>query len=191
MNEANQHTDEMLLIEIQGGNEDATNEMILRYRYLVEIIAKKYINSPLEMDDLNQEGMIGLLAAVKSFNSDKGAKFITYASRCINNSIQTAISKFSRIKDIPQDSIIELDEDLHNGQTGLSAEDVFLANESVSILKDILYEELSKFENEVLRLHIVGCTYNEIANKLGKNPKAIDNAMQRIRKKLSGVAFWI
>lgn len=189
MNEANQHTDEMLLIEIQGGNEDATNEMILRYRYLVEIIAKKYINSPLEMDDLNQEGMIGLLAAVKSFNSDKGAKFITYASRCINNSIQTAISKFSRIKDIPQDSIIELDEDLHNGQTGLSAEDVFLANESVSILKDILYEELSKFENEVLRLHIVGCTYNEIANKLGKNPKAIDNAMQRIRKKLSGVAF--
>jgi RNA polymerase sporulation-specific sigma factor len=71
----------------------------------------------------------------------------------------------------------------------LSAEDEYLANESVSILSDTLYEELSKFENEVLRLHIVGCSYNEIAERLGKNPKAIDNAMQRIRKKLNGIIF--
>ncbi len=189
MNEANLMNDEMLLVEIQGGNESAIDEMILRYRYVVEAIANKYINSPLEKDDLIQEGMIGLLAAIKSYSSDKGAKFITYASRCINNSVQTAISKFSRIKDIPQASIIELDEDIYNGQIGLSAEDEFLAKESVTLLIDTLYEELSKFENEVLRLHIVGCSYNEIANKLGKNPKAIDNAMQRIRKKLSGVAF--
>lgn len=189
MKEANQKYDEMLLVEIQDGNDSAIDEMILKYRYLVETIATKYINSPLEKDDLIQEGMIGLLAAIKSYSSDKGAKFITYASRCINNSVQTAISKFSRIKDIPQANIIELDEDALSGQAMLSAEDIFLANESVSMLIDTLYEELSKFENEVLRLHIVGCSYNEIADKLGKNPKAIDNAMQRIRKKLSGVAF--
>lgn len=182
-------TDEELLNQINSGDESATDKIIIRYRSTVEAIAMKYINSPLEKDDLVQEGMIGLVAAIKSYNSDKGAKFVTYATRCINNSMQTALNKFSRLKDIPQSSIVELDEDLIDNMTGLSAEDEFLAKESVSVLIDTLYEELSKFENEVLRLHIVGCSYTEIADKLGKNPKAIDNAIQRIRKKLNGVAF--
>lgn len=182
-------TDNQLLEEIQGGNPTATDDLIIKYRPIVEAIAMRYINSPLEKDDLVQEGMIGLLAAIKSYSSDKGAKFTTYASRCINNSVQTALNKFSRMKDIPQSSIVALEEDFFDNKVVLSAEDEFLAKESVSSLTDALYEELSKFENEVLRLHIVGCSYNEIANKLGKNPKAIDNAMQRIRKKLNGVAF--
>jgi RNA polymerase sporulation-specific sigma factor len=148
----------------------------------------KYINSPLEKDDLIQEGMIGLLAAIKSYSNEKGAKFVTYANRCINNSIQTALRKISRMKDIPQNNIVTLEEDFFDNQVGLSAEDEYLAKESVCNLTDMLYEGLSSFENEVLRLHIVGCSYNEIAKKLGKNPKAIDNALQRIRKKLIGVS---
>lgn len=191
MSEHSNKTDIELINEIKTNKADATDELIIRYKSTVESIAMKYINSPLEKDDLIQEGMIGLLAAINSYNGEKGAKFVTYASRCINNSIQTALRKFSRIKDIPQNNIVMLEDDIFDGQYVLSAEDEYLARESVTTLTNTLYEELSKFENEVLRLHIVGCSYNEIADKLGKKPKAIDNAMQRIRKKLYGVTFWI
>ncbi len=181
--------DEELLLLIKEGNSDATNKLIIRYRNVVELIAGKYINTPLEKDDLIQEGMIGLLAAIESFKSDKGAKFSTYASRCIDNSIKSALKKFSRLKDIPQAVLTSLEDEPYDTQYGLSAEDEYLAKESVNSLTDFLYEGLSRFENEVLRLYIVGCSYNEIADRLGKNTKAIDNAIQRIRKKLDGVAF--
>lgn len=182
-------TDIELLTEIKNGQAASYNELIEKYRSTVEAISMKYINSPLEREDLIQEGMIGLLAAIKSYNGEKGAKFVTYASRCIDNSVQTALRKFSRMKDIPPSNIIPLEEDYFDSLVGLSAEDEYLAKESVSTLTDILYEGLSRFENEVLRLYIVGCSYTEIAEKLGKNNKAIDNAIQRIRKKLNGVAF--
>jgi len=185
----NDKTDTDLLNEIKSGSEAALNELIVRYRSNVEAISMKYIGSPLEKEDLVQEGMIGLLAAINSFSPDKGAKFATYASVCITNSVQTALKKFSRLKDIPQENIVALEEDILGDKFMISAEDEYLAKESVSTLTDILYEGLSRFENEVLRLHIVGCSYNEIAQRLGKNPKAIDNAIQRIRKKLDGVTF--
>lgn len=170
-------------------NENVTNELINRYKPIVEAIAMKYINSPLEKDDLVQEGMIGLLAAINSYREEKGASFSTYAGHCINNSIQSALKKVSRLKDIPQSNIVSLEENYINDVVHLSAEDEYLAKESVSTLSTVLYEELSSFENEVLRLYIVGCSYSEIAEKLDKNTKAIDNAIQRVRKKLEGVAF--
>ncbi len=189
MSQNNEKTDNALLDKIKNGSASSLDELIRKYRSSVEAIAVKYINSPLELDDLVQEGMIGLLAAINSYNADKGAKFVTYASRCINNSIQTAIKKQSRLKDIPQSSLISLEEEILEKRVGLSAEDEYLAKESVSTLTNVLDEELSSFENEVLRLYMTGCSYSEIADKLDKNNKAIDNAIQRIRKKLSGVAF--
>ena len=182
-------SDEELLAEIKSNKTGSIEELISRYRPTVAAIASKYNNSPLETEDLIQEGLIGLLAAINSYSSDKGAKFATYASRCINNSVQTALKKFSRLKDIPPSSIMPLEEDFFDNYPALSAEDEYLAKESVSSLTDFLYEGLSRFENEVLRLHIQGHSYVEIAEKLNKNPKAIDNAIQRIRKKLEGVTF--
>ena len=146
--------------------------------------------APLEKDDIIQEGLIGLLAATKSFSESKGTLFTTYASHCINNSIISAIKKVSRLKDIPQSNIVSIEnEDMFDEKVHLSAEDEYMASESVSVLSNVLYEELSSFENEVLRLHIMGCSYAETAQKLDKTPKAVDNAMQRIRKKLSQVSF--
>ena len=191
MSELSNLTDDQLLQEIKMNRTGAIEELIIRFRPTVEVVAMKYINSPLEKDDLIQEGMIGLIAAIHSYKSDKGAKFYTYANKCINNSVQTALRKFSRLKDIPQESVVLLEEDSLDAPLSLSAEDEFLAKESVSTLTEILYEGLSSFENEVLRLYIVGCSYTEIAEKLGKNNKAIDNAIQRIRKKLDGVSFRI
>lgn len=184
------NTDNDVFSCAQSGNDEQISIAIQKYRYLVDNAALKYINSPLEKDDLIQEGLIGLLAAIKSFDNGKGAAFKTYANICINNSIQTALRKFNRQKDIPIQNVVEYNEDQIPEYSGsLSAEDLFIAQESVSLLTKALRDNLSDFENEVLRLHIVGCSYNEIAQRLCKSPKAIDNALQRVRKKLSGISL--
>ncbi|MDE6385726.1 MAG: sigma-70 family RNA polymerase sigma factor, partial [Eubacterium sp.] len=180
---------EILSLSKEGDNE-ALTFIITRYRAAVEVLASKYSDSPIEREDLIQEGMIGLLAAINSFDCSKGAAFSTYCYTCINNSLQTALRKVSRRKDVPQNSVVPLEEEFVNSKNSvLSAEDSFLAQESVSMLTQQLQNELSEFENNVLRLHMIGCSYREIANKLGKTPKAIDNALQRIRKKLKVVSF--
>ena len=177
-----------ILSSAQSGDNKQTEALIRQYRNVVEAIAVKYINSPLEYDDIIQEGMIGLLAAIKTFNYSKGAQFKTYAQTCINNSIQTALRKFNRKKDIPIGSVIEYAEEEIPEENGvISAEDYYIAGESVSMLANTLKENLSEYENEVLRLHIVGCNYSEIAKRLSKTPKSVDNALQRIKKKLSTV----
>lgn len=177
-----------ILSSAQSGDNKQTEALIKQYRNVVEAIAVKYINSPLEYDDIIQEGMIGLLAAIKTFNNSKGVQFKTYAQTCINNSIQTALRKFNRKKDIPIGSVIEYAEEEIPEENGvISAEDYYIAGESVSMLANTLKENLSEYENEVLRLHIVGCNYSEIAKRLSKTPKSVDNALQRIKKKLSTV----
>lgn len=177
-----------ILSSAQSGDNKQTEALIRQYRNVVEAIAGKYINSPLEYDDIIQEGMIGLLAAIKTFSNSKGAQFKTYAQTCINNSIQTALRKFNRQKDIPIGSVIEYAEEEIPEENGvISAEDYYIAGESVSMLANTLKENLSEYENEVLRLHIVGCNYSEIAKRLSKTPKSVDNALQRIKKKLSTV----
>lgn len=183
-------TDDQILSGAQSGDDNQAELVIKKYRPTVEVIASKYKDSPMEREDLIQEGMIGLLAAIKSYQSDKGASFKTYSRICIDNSIQSALRKFNRQKDIPIQNVIEYQEEelpVENGHA--SAEDIVIAQESVSLLTKVLRENLSDFENEVLRLHIVGCSYNEIAKRLCKTPKAIDNALQRVRKKFSNISL--
>ncbi len=183
-------SNDTILSNAKSGDNKQLESLIKQYRSIVEAIARKYTNSPLEYDDIVQEGMIGLLAAIKTFDEDKGAMFKTYAVTCINNSIQTALKKFTRQKDIPQSIVVEYAEEEIPEQNGsISAEDYYIAGESVSMLAKILKDNLSEYENEVLRLHIVGCNYNEIANRLSKTPKSVDNALQRIKKKLATVNF--
>ena len=157
-------TDDEILSYAQSGSNKYAEKVIEKYRQTVEVIASKYKDSPMEREDLIQEGMIGRLAAIKSYRQDKGASFMTYAKICIDNSIQTALRKFSRQKDIPPQNVIEYQEEELPAESGhASAEDIVIAQESVSMLTQVLRENLSDFENEVLRLHIVGCSYNEIA----------------------------
>lgn len=179
-----------ILSNAKSGDNKQAEVLIVQNRSLVEAIASKYTNSSLEYDDIVQEGMIGLLAAIKTFDKNNGTSFKTYAATCINNSIQTALKKFTRQKDIPQSQVIEYaEEEIPEQHGSISAEDYYIAGESVSMLAKILKENLSDYENEVLRLHIVGCNYNEIANRLSKTPKSVDNALQRIKKKLAAVNF--
>ncbi len=190
MSHSGKNTNDTILSNAKSGDNKQAEALINQYRSTVEAIAGKYTSSPLEYDDIIQEGMIGLLAAIKSFDEKKGASFKTYAATCINNSIQTALRKFKRQKDIPQSAVVEYaEEEIPEANGSISAEDYYIAGESVSMLAKILKENLSEYENEVLRLHIVGCNYNEIANRLSKTPKSVDNALQRIKKKLAAVNF--
>lgn len=190
MSEVKVKTNDEILSNAQSGDNVQLEKVIKKYRQAVEVIASRYNNSPMEREDLIQEGMIGLLAAIKSFDGSRGASFKTYASTCIDNSIQTALRKFRRQKDIPVQNVVEYsEEEIPVSSSYSSAEDTFIAQESVSLLTKVLRENLSDFENEVLRLHIVGCSYNEIAERLCKTPKAIDNALQRVRKKLSNISL--
>lgn len=183
-------SNDTILSNAKSGDNTQAEVLIVQNRSLVEAIASKYTNSSLEYDDIVQEGMIGLLAAIKTFDKNNGTSFKTYAATCINNSIQTALKKFTRQKDIPQSQVIEYaEEEIPEQHGSISAEDYYIAGESVSMLAKILKENLSDYENEVLRLHIVGCNYNEIANRLSKTPKSVDNALQRIKKKLAAVNF--
>ncbi len=190
MSKVNDKTLDEILSDAQSGDNFKLAVVIQEHREFVEKIASKYKDSPMEMDDLIQEGMIGLLAAAKSYDPKKGASFKTYSKTCIENSIQTSLRKFYRLKDIPVQSVVEYQEEEIPLSSGIySAEDAFIAQEGVSLLTKVLRENLSDFENEVLRLHIVGCSYNEIAKRLCKTPKAVDNALQRVRRKLSDISL--
>ena len=190
MDKFNNSAEKDILLLAKEGDSEALNFIIKKYRYVAEKIAYKWTSSAIEPEDLIQQGMIGILAAIKSYNADKGTAFSTYCYTCVYNSIQTALRKATRKKVVPQNDIVPLEEEFVDGTAAsLSAEDSFLAGESVSLLLQQLDKSLSKLENDVLRLFLVGCSYSEIGKKLNKEPKAIDNALQRIRKKLKEVSF--
>ena len=104
-------SNDTILSNAKSGDNKQAEVLIVQNRSLVEAIASKYTNSSLEYDDIVQEGMIGLLAAIKTFDKNNGTSFKTYAATCINNSIQTALKKFTRQKDIPQSQVIEYAEE--------------------------------------------------------------------------------
>ncbi len=179
-----------VLERAKTGDNGAAEFIIKKYKYIAVKAASGWTNAAIEPEDLIQEGMIGLLAAIKSYSPEKGSSFLSYAYTCVYNSIQTALRKVNRQKDIPKNEVVPFEGEFVDGKiNSLSAEDAFLAEESVSLLLQQLDKSLSKFENSVLRLFLVGCSYGEIGQRLNKSPKAIDNALQRIRKKLKAVSF--
>ena len=191
MSDKTQNTDDRLLALALNGDNAAVDTLIQKYRRAVESIADKFPNAPLDREDLVQEGLIGLIGAIYTFDGTKGAAFSSYVYTCASNAIRSALRKVVRKKDVPSDAVVPLEEAfLSASYKSLSAEETYLSAQNTSLLTQLLEEKLSSFENEVLRLHIMGYSYSEIAEKLNKNPKAIDNAMQRIRRKIiSSVEF--
>ncbi len=169
----------------QSGDSKSFEEIIKSSRNLVEVIASKYANAPVESEDLVQEGMIGLFHAVESYDSTKGASFKTYANKCIDNAIQDAIKKNTRQKDVPPQNVVEyLDEELPMMNSEVSAEEIYMQKERLQQVHRAIEEKLSPLEKKVFSLYIAGFSYSEIAARIGKDEKAVDNAVQRIKKKL-------
>ncbi len=189
-------TDEQLVLMAREGSETAEEILIEKYKGLVRAKAKAYFIAGAEAEDVVQEGMIGLMKAVRSFDANREASFKTYAGTCINNQILKAIRKAEREKNQPLNDAISLDNHLGEKDENLTIGDILKASMFDEPEEKVIYEDtlerlgnisrqiFSPMEAKVLRAKIAGKNYQEIAEELGKSPKAIDNALQRIRKKI-------
>ncbi len=175
-------TDLDLVRFAKEGEQQALNVLLTRYMAMVRSIASRSFGASLETDDLVQEGMLGLLAAVYSYVPDQAASFHTYASVCVSNRIVSAVRAASRLKHSPLNSYVPLSEAEY--APGGDPEELILAEEQSEVLLSFLSTALSARENKVLRLHLTGKTYSEIADILQVSVKSVDNTLQRVRRKL-------
>lgn len=189
----NDFTDEELVRLAQENDSDASNILIERYKSLATARARSYFLIGGEEQDLIQEGMIAIFNAINSFSGK--SNFKSYVFTCINNRIFTVIKTFSRMKNQPLNNYISLsgfiDGDLDKTDIIIDEtfgpEERFINGESVRELHSVINNALSKYELTILSYYLNGDTYAVISSKLNKDIKSIDNALQRIRKKLRNV----
>jgi len=193
----NNDNDEILVTKARSGNTASLDILMNRFKPLVKAKAKDYYLKGGDLEDLIQEGMIGLYKAVLDFNPHKNAKFASFATLCVVRQIQTAIKAANRQKHLPLNTSLSLyNEETPEISQGLvtdrrlgNPEDLLLGIEAYHDIDDFIHENLSKLEFDVLIRHIDGKTHVEIAESLGKNLKTVDNALQRIRRKIGkGIA---
>ena len=178
--------DEQLLLEIEKGNELAMDTLLNRYFSLVKYRVREYYLSGGEEEDLLQEGYIGLFKAVRSYDKNKNDAFYPFAKMCIENQLRTAVKASNRKKHLPLNTSVSMDDEWtgeFQTQEG-NPEKIVLAKELEADRAEKIEEKLSKFEKKVIVLYLSGISYTEIAERLGKNVKSINNAIQRIKKKL-------
>lgn len=188
-------SDNEIIKKIAAKEEGAVEYMMQKYGGLVKKKVRTVFLIGAETEDLTQEGMIGLFKAIRDYEPDKGASFFTFATHCVRNQIKTAISASNRKKHTPLNTYIsiyaESTEDglslveLEADKSDCNPEELIIAREQKSDLMNKIESELSKYEKKVIDLYLEGLSYADIADKLGKTEKSIDNALFRIRGKLS------
>lgn len=189
--------DEELVRLAQSGDKPALEAIMERYKNLVYAKSKPYFIAGADEDDIVQEGFIGLYNAVKDFDGDRLPYFGVFAGVCVSRRILTAVKAASRQKHIPLNSYISLDNGGTDGDSPLcetvtakgtsDPEAILIDRENVDGIEYKINKALSKLELEVLVYYLRDMSYQEIAAALGKDAKAVDNAIQRIRKKLEGI----
>lgn len=188
--------DEYLISEYRNGKNDIMNYLMVKYKPMVRKKARAMYLLGGENEDLIQEGMIGLMKAVRSFDDSQGASFASFAELCVSRQMYSAIEASQRKKHLPLNSYVSIYEESDNGdevQAPLidtieasmenNPEVMYFGKKYVEAMIEKLEESLSPMENHVLYLHMMGTDYRKIAEILEKSPKSIDNALQRIRGK--------
>lgn len=169
----------------KNSDEGAFRELVVRYLYLVRSVAAEYKNSGLEPDDLIQEGLLGLLSAVNSYDETKGSAFKSYAGVCVKNKIVSAVRTALSDKNKILNDFVLLDDEAEFSADHLSEpEAVIISQEAEEGIYTAIEQNLTELEKKVLSLYLLRYSYAEISAELGINEKACDNAMQRVRKKL-------
>ena len=176
---------------------EISKDLIMKFTPLVKNRAALYSTDTVEYDDLYQEGMIGLFKAVRDYRSESAASFFSFADLCITRQMITAVKAATRQKHMPLNTYVSLNKpafeegsektalmDLMPSRKILDPETLIIGQESLHLIEDELEDKLSKFEKEVIKYYIDGIGYVEIAELLDKPAKSIDNALQRIKKKL-------
>ena len=189
-------TDEVLAGLAQAGDREAEDILIRRYVEMIRGKAHLYFIVGADSEDVIQEGMIGLFKAIHDYSGNREATFKTFAELCINRQILTAVKTASRRKHQPLNDSVSLStpvdetgggtlEESLGGDMASNPEVVFMENTLSSLLTDENSTLFSSMERRVLKEYLAGRKYPEIAQSLGKSYKTIDNAMQRIRKKIN------
>ena len=192
------YNDYELVYLVKEDNSDANEILFNKYTPIIMNYSTQYYkyvkNTGLEINDLVQEGMLGLNNAINSFTEDKNVLFYTYAVTCIKRSIITAVVSANRQKNKPLNSSISFENNVDLTENdkllydnSYNPEYIIEANESKSDLNKIAREVLTDFELKVFDLRANNFSYNEIASLLSKTSKSIDNAIQRIKQKLKKV----
>ena len=186
-----------LIVAAQQGSEAASSVLVSRYRGFVRCKARSYFLAGADRDDVIQEGMIGLYKAIRDYDPSRQASFRSFAELCITRQLITAIKSATRQKHSPLNSYVSLSRSTgaeEEGDRVLAdilaarevcdpAEIVIAAWETVSIREGFM-QVLSPFEMEVLRLYVEGKSYQEVAATLERGVKSVDNALQRIKRKI-------
>ncbi len=188
--------DEQLICRLRGGENEIMDYLMIKYKSMVRRKARAMYLIGGDNDDLIQEGMIGLIKAVRDFDLKAGQSFASFAELCVSRQMYSAIESSRRKKHIPLNSYISLyEEGKHEDEKTLplidtiepevenNPETLYFGKEFSEAFIDNLKDNLSDLENHVLYLHMMGTNYRDIAELLGKSPKTIDNALQRIRNK--------
>jgi len=188
--------DEELVYLANRGNLIAEEYLINKYKKLVKMKARSYFLIGADAEDIIQEGMIGLFKAVRNFKFKKFSSFKVFAELCVTRQIITAIKSATRQKHIPLNSYISLDRPIYNEDSDRTLLDIvdslnindpqdsFLNNEKLNNFKKKIKGVLSELERDVLESYLDAKSYKEIANELGRQVKSVDNALQRIKRKL-------
>lgn len=179
--------DEQLVVSSKNGNNEAVAVLVTRMLPAIRSIASGSSGVyGIDREDLIQEGLIGLLSAIRSFDSCREASFRTFAGVCISNSIRSAVRKTLGKTEIPLKAIVSIDDAAYLPSSHLDdPQNIIVGNEEAVRLIKHMDKQLSKTEHSVLQLYLLGDSYSVIAKKLSlPNEKSVDNALQRIRKKL-------
>lgn len=193
-------SDEELIERLRDGEEPITEYIMNKYKNLVRSKAKSMYILGADSEDLIQEGMIGLFKALRDYDAGRDASFLTFAELCISRQMYTAVQASRRKKHIPLNTYVSLYSDAAErgegdgehmelvnaivAQSGQNPEDTVIDRENLQVLEQIIDQELSSFEKQVLDLYLTGMSYVQIARVLGKDGKSADNALQRIKSKL-------
>ncbi|WP_164489232.1 sigma-70 family RNA polymerase sigma factor [Ruminococcus sp. Marseille-P6503] len=174
-------SDEQLAAMAKKNDGQAVLSLISRYICAVEAKARSFSGGVYD-DDLIQEGLMGLMSAIQSFEADKEVRFGTYAMTCVKNRMISALKKDRAIL---EEAAGEDDEPSHDPSD--IPENIVLEKERMNEIFEKIYSALSELEWRVFQLYLSGLAYNQIALKLSVSVKAVDNAMQRVRRKLKAV----
>lgn len=181
-------SDEELIIRLRNGESGIADYLMEKYKGLVRRKARAMFLIGGDTDDLIQEGMIGLFKAVGDYQPDREASFMTFAKMCIDRQIYSAIQNSNRQKHMPLNSYISLSREDEDGPLKEAwvenPESIIIDQENTMALAAEIKKVLSPMENKVLDYYLEGGSYVQIGEKMGKSPKSIGNALQRIRGKI-------
>ena len=191
-------TDEEIALLAQQPDGAALEYLLNKYKNFVRSRARSYFLIGADHEDIVQEGMIGLYKAIRDFKTDKLASFRAFAELCVTRQIITAIKTATRQKHIPLNSYVSLNKPIYDDEHDRTLldviseeiqsnpEELLISQEDLTLIEGRIGEMLSPLEKQVLLRYLDGKSYQEISDELGRHVKSIDNALQRIKRKMQG-----